>query len=79
MVCAVLLICVLTIVVAPQVDLPPMTLRAISSLLVHLAALVLLFLLGIQLNRARLDLPLLGETTARPLLLRLSIICVRLC
>ncbi len=78
---AVLLVCILVIVIAPQVDLPPTALRAhaISSLLIQLAALALVITLPIRANRSRLDFVSLCETPSPPLLLRLSIICVRLC
>jgi len=81
-VCVVLLVCVLIIVIAPEVDLPPTTLRAqhaISSLLIQLAALAFAFSLRIQTSRSRLDFVFLRETHSRPLLTRLSIICARLC
>lgn len=82
-VCAVLLVCVLIIVIAPQVDLPPTALRSahrlIVPLLIQLAALALACTVSIQANHSTLDSISLRETPSRPLLSRLSIICVRLC
>jgi len=82
-VCAVLLVCDLTVVIAPQVDLPPTALRSVQrlivALLIQLAALTLLFTVPAQANSSPLDLISPHEMPSRPLLTRLSIICVRLC
>jgi hypothetical protein len=82
-VCAVLLVCVLIVVIAPQVDLPPTALRSVQrlivALLIQLAALTLVFKVPVQANPLPLDLLSFRVMSSRPLLTRLSIICVRLC
>jgi hypothetical protein len=83
LVCTLLLVCVLIVVIAPQVDLPPTVLRAaqrlILPLLIQLASLALVFTVRIQTNQATLDLPSFRETPSPPLLSRSSTICVLLC
>ncbi|HKF20093.1 MAG TPA: hypothetical protein VKE93_00915 [Candidatus Angelobacter sp.] len=82
-VCAILLLCVLIIVIAPQVDLPPTALRTaqrlILPLLIQLAALVLVFTAPIQANQTTLVFTSLRETSSPPVLSPLSVICVLLC
>lgn len=81
-VCAVLLVCILIVVIAPQVDLLPTTLRTqrlSSALLIQLAALALALMLPLRVDNPRLGFIAFRETPARPLLSRLSVICVRLC
>jgi hypothetical protein len=81
-VCALLLVCILVIVIAPEVDLLPTTLRTqrlASVALIQLAVLAMVFVLGIHAGRSRLEFTYSCETPARPLLSRLSVICTRLC
>lgn len=81
-VCAVLLVCILIVVIAPQVDLLPTTLRAqrlVFVLLIQVAVLGLLCMLSAQASHSRLGFISFHETPTRPLLSRLSIICVRRC
>jgi hypothetical protein len=81
-VCAVLLLSILVIVIAPEVDLLPTTLRTerlVSVALIQLAVLAMVFVLGAQAGHSRLEFTSCRETPARPLLLRLSVICTRLC
>src|SRR5215471_973051 len=83
LVCALLLVCVLIVVIAPQVDLPPTALRAaqrlILPLLIQLASLALLFTVRVQANQATLDFASTRKETSPPLILRSSTICVLLC
>jgi len=84
LVCAFLLVCVLIIVIAPQVDLPPTALRGAHRLilpqLIQLAALALVvFTVWIQPGQFTLGLSSLRETSSPPLLSPLSTICVLLC
>jgi hypothetical protein len=83
LVCVVLLACVVIIVYAPDVDLPPTALRAaqrlILPLLIQLAALALVFTVWIQGHHFTLDFISLQETPSPPPLSRLSTICVLLC
>ena len=83
LVCVVLLVCVLIVVIAPQVDLPPTALRAaqrlILPLLIQLAALVLVFAIPIQAGPSILDFLSPPKASSPPLLSPLSTICVLLC
>ena len=80
LVCALLLVCVLIVVIAPQVDLPPTVLRTAQRLILPLlAALALVFTVRVQANQVTLDLPWLREKPSPPLLSRSSTICVLLC
>jgi len=83
LVCALLLVCVLIVVIAPQVDLPPTALRAaqrlILPLLIQLAALVLVLAVPVHADRSAPDLSSLHETSSPPLLSRSSTKCVLLC
>jgi len=82
-VCAVLLVCVVVIVIAPEVDLPPTVLRAaqrlILPLLIQLAALVLVLMVPVRADHFAPGLPLRREASLPPLLSRSSTICVLLC
>jgi hypothetical protein len=83
-VCAFLLVSVLIIVIAPQVDLPPTALpaahRLTAPLLIQLSALALLvFTVLLPAGRFMLGFTALRETTSPPLLSPLSILCVLLC
>jgi hypothetical protein len=83
LVCALLLVCVVIVVIAPQVDLPPTVLRTsqrlILPLLIQLAALALVFAVRIQAGYSTWALPSLREAPSPPLLSRSSTICVLLC
>ncbi len=81
MVCVVLLVCVLIVVIAPQVDLPSALRgqRLIAVLLAQLVALALVFTAPIQAGHSTLGLTSLREMPSPPLLSRLSIVCVLLC
>lgn len=79
-VCAVLLVCVLIVVIAPQVDLPPALRghRLIAAVLIQLIALALAAV-RIQPGHASVALISLREAPSPPPLSRLSIFCVLLC
>jgi hypothetical protein len=84
LVCAFLLVSVLIIVIAPQVDLPPTALRAThrhtAPLLIQLSALALLvFTVLLPASRAMLGFTGLRDTISPPRLSPLSTICVLLC
>lgn len=83
LVCAVLVVCVLIIVIAPQVDLPPTALRAAHRLVVpsllHLAALALAFTFPVHAGPATLGFTALREAPSPSLLSPLSILCILLC
>ena len=81
-VCVVLLACILAIIVLPQIDILPSTLRTqrgFSSLLFQLFALALVFSFHLRAVRSRHSFLSFRETFFRLLPSRLSIICVRLC
>jgi hypothetical protein len=81
-VCVALLVCVLVIVILPQVDLPPTTLQArriVHITLSQLAVLTLVLAVRCHIPPLLPELEFLNERPFQALPSRLSTMCVRLC
>jgi hypothetical protein len=80
-VCVALLVCVLVVVVLPQVDIPPTTLarRIVHITLSQLAVLTLVLAVRCHIPPPRPEFEFLHEEAFQTHPSRLSIMCVRLC